>query len=59
MQLIGAHCCEVMYFGHFGFRGGFLNYDDDYMCVVNKQFELLEFVSQSVYVYFFLRGRFI
>ena len=39
---IGAHCCEVMYFGCFGFRGerGFLNCDDIYMCVVNKQFDL-------------------
>ena len=45
-------CCEVMYFGCFGFRGelGFLNCDDVCMCVVNKQFELLEFVSESVYV---------
>ena len=36
----------------FGFRGelGFLNCDDVCMCVVNKQFELLEFVSGSVYV---------
>ena len=44
VQPIGAHCCEVMYFG---FRGelGLLNCDDVYMCVVNKQFELLEFVS--------------
>ena len=52
VQLIGAHCCEVMYFGCFGFRGelGFLNCDDVCMCVVNKQFELLEFVSESVYV---------
>ena len=42
-----------MYFGCFGFRGelGFLNCDDDVcMCVVNKQFELHEFVSESVYV---------
>ena len=41
-----------MYFGCFGFRGelGFLNCDDVCMCVVNKQFELLEFVSESVYV---------
>ena len=40
-----------MYFGCFGFRGelGFLNCDDVCMCVVNKQFELLEFVSESVY----------
>ena len=44
--------CEVMYFWCFGFRGelGFLNCDDVCMCVVNKQFELLEFVSESVYV---------
>ena len=49
MQPIGAHCCKVMYFGCFGFRGelGFLNCDDVCMCVVNKQFE---FVSESVYV---------
>ena len=41
-----------MYFGCFGFRGelGFLNCDDVCMCVVNKQFELLEFVSDSVYI---------
>ena len=41
-----------MYFGCFGFRGelGSLNCDDVCMCVVNKQFELLEFVSESVYV---------
>ena len=42
----------VMYFGCFDFRGelGFLNYDDICMCVVNKQCELIEFVSESVYV---------
>ena len=41
-----------MYFWCFGFRGelGLLNCDDVCMCVVNKQFELLEFVSESVYV---------
>ena len=52
MQPIVAHCCEVMYFGRFDFRGeiGFLNCDDICMCVVNKQFELLEFVFESVYV---------
>ena len=52
VQPIGAHCCEVMYFWCFGFRGelGFLNCDDVCMCIVNKQFELLEFVSESVYV---------
>ena len=48
VQPIGAHCCEVMYFGCFGFRGefGFLNCDDVCMWVVNKQFEHLEFVSE-------------
>ena len=47
-----AHCCEVMYFGCFGFRGGlgFLDFDDICMCVANMQFELLEFVFDSVYV---------
>ena len=41
-----------MYFGCFNFRGefGFLKCDDTCMCVVNKQFELLEFVFASVYV---------
>ena len=44
MQPIGAHYYEVKYFGCFGFRGepGFLNCDDICMCVVNKQFEILE-----------------
>ena len=52
MQPIVAHCCEVMYFGCFGFRDelGFLNGDDICMCVVNNQFELLQFVFDSVYV---------
>ena len=52
VEPIGAPCCEVMYFGCFGFRGelGFLNCDDICMCIVNKQFELLEFVFHSVYV---------
>ena len=38
--------------GVFGFRGelGFLNCDDFCIRVVNKQLELLEFVSESVYV---------
>ena len=51
VQPIVAHCCEVM-FGCFDFRGelGFLNCDNVCMCVVNKQFELLWFVSESVYV---------
>ena len=41
-----------MYFWCFGFRHelGFLNCDDVFMFVVNKQFELLGFVSESVYV---------
>ena len=52
VQPIGAHCCEVMYFGCFDFRVelGFLNCDDVCMFVVNNQFELLEFVFESVYV---------
>ena len=52
MQPIGAHCCEVMYFGCFDFMGelGFLNCDYICMCVVKKQFELLELVFESVYV---------
>ena len=41
-----------MYFWNFCFRGelGLLNCDDICMCVVNMQFELLEFVFNSVYV---------
>ena len=41
-----------MYFGCVCFRGelGFLNCDDVCMCIVNKQFELLGFVFDSVYV---------
>ena len=52
VQPIGAHSGEVMYFGRFCFREelGFLNCDDICMCVVNKQFELLEFVFNYVYV---------
>ena len=42
---IGSHYCEVMYFEFY-----FLNCDDVCMCVVKQQFELLEFVSESVYV---------
>ena len=40
-----------MYFGCICFKGelGFLNCDIC-MCVVNKQFQLLEFVFDSVYV---------
>ena len=54
VQPIVAHCCEVMYLWCFDFRGeiGFLNCDDVCMCVVNNQFELLEFVFESVYVDF-------
>ena len=46
VQNIGGHGGEVMYFGSICFRGerGFLICDDICMCVVNKQFELLEFV---------------
>ena len=52
VQPIGTHGGEVMYFGCVFFRGelGFQNCDDICMCVVNKRFELLEFVFYSVYV---------
>ena len=52
MQPIDTHGGEVMYFWCVCFRGelGFLNCDDICRCVVNKQFELLEFVFDSVYV---------
>ena len=52
MQFVGAHGGEVMYFWNVGFRGelGFLNCDDICMCAVNKHFELLEFILDSVYV---------
>ena len=52
VQLIGAHGGEVMYFGCVGFRSelGFLNCYNICMCVVNKEFELLGFVFDSVYV---------
>ena len=52
MQHIGALCCEVMYFWCFSFRGGlgFLNCDDICVCVVNREFEPLEFVFDSVYL---------
>ena len=49
VQSIGAHGGEVEYFGSFYFRG-FINCDDIRMCVVNKQFERLESVFDSVYV---------
>ena len=52
MQPIGTHGGEVVYFGCVCFRGelGLLNCDDICMCVVNKQFELLGLVFDSVYV---------
>ena len=52
VQHVGAYGGEVMYFLSVCFRGefGFLNCDDICMCVLNKQFELLEFVFNSVYV---------
>ena len=52
MQHIGTHSGDVMHFRCVCFRGGlsFLDCDDICMCVVNKQFELLEFVFESVYV---------
>ena len=52
-QFIDTHGGEVMYFGYVCFRGelGFLNCDDICICVVNKQFELLEFVFDSVYIH--------
>ena len=52
LQTIGTHGGKPMYFGCFCLRGelGFMNCDDICMCVVNKQFELLEFVFDSVHV---------
>ena len=52
MQPVGAHGGEVMYLWSVCFRGepGFINCDDICMRVVNKQFELLEFVFDSVCV---------
>ena len=52
VQPIGTSGGEIMYFGCVCFRGelGFLNCDDICMCVVNKQFEFIEFVFDSVYV---------
>ena len=39
-----------MHYGSVSFRGelGFLNCDDICMCVVNKQFELIEFVFVEI-----------
>ena len=52
MRPVGAHGGEVMYFWRVCFRGelAFLICDDICMCVVDKQFELLEFVFDSFYV---------
>ena len=52
VQHIGTHGGEVIYFGCVCIRGelGFLNCDDICMRVVNKQFEIIEFVFVSVYV---------
>ena len=41
VQHIGIHNGKVMYFGY---ELGFLNYDDNSMCIMNKQFELLKCV---------------
>ena len=51
MQPIGTHGGEIVYVGCVCFRGelGFMTCDDICMCVVIKQFELLEFVFESVY----------
>ena len=50
--LVGVHGGEVMYFWSVCFRDelGFLNFDDICICIVNKQFELLEFVFEFVHV---------
>ena len=52
VQPVGTHGGEVMYIWSFSFRAelGFLNCDGICMCVVNKQFELIEFVFESAYV---------
>ena len=52
VQPIGTHGGEVMYVLFVCFMGelGYLNCDDICMCVVNKQFKILEFVFDSVYV---------
>ena len=52
VQHIVTYDGKTMYIGCVCFWGelGFLNCDYIYMCVVNKQFEILEFVRDSVYV---------
>ena len=49
---VDAHGGEVMYFWCFCFRGelGFLDCDNICMCVVNKHFEPVELIFNSVYV---------
>ena len=51
-QPIGTNDGKVMFFGCVCFRGelGFLKCDDSCICVVNKQFQLLKFVFDYVYV---------
>ena len=46
----GSSQCFVLHDFQFVNAGRGCNCDDVCMCVVNKQFELLEFVSESVYV---------
>ena len=50
MQPIGAHCCEVMYFGCFGFRGelGFLNCDESVYIDLQYDEIYLTFTAGSV-----------
>ena len=52
VQPIGAYGGEFIYFWCVCFSGElvFLNCDDICMCVLNNQFELLEFVFDSIYV---------
>ena len=52
VQFIDTHGGDVMYHECVCFRGepGCLKSGDIYMCVVNRQFELFEFVFDSVYV---------
>ena len=49
LQPMGTHGGEVIYFGCVRGELGFLNCDDISMCVVYKQFDLLECVVNSVY----------
>ena len=53
VQPIDTHGGEVTYIGCVCFRGepGCLNCDVICVCVVDKQFELIEFVFDSVYVH--------